>query len=138
VRTVIAEASRPGVLADALAGVRGVGTIFHPHDRRLPARKLWIAFAATPMGTVTVDDGARAALEQWGRSLLPAGVLKVEGEFAEGDPVEIADRSGQVFARGLARIDAVTALAVAGKRTADLPEDTAHEVVHRDDLVVLR
>jgi glutamate 5-kinase len=137
VRAVIAAASRPGVLADAVAGRPGIGTVVRPHERRLPARKLWIAFAVGASGTVIVDDGARTALIEGGRSLLPAGVVGVEGRFEPDDAVEIATADGRVFAKGLVRHGAATVLAWAGRRTADLPTEVAHEVVHRDDLVVL-
>jgi glutamate 5-kinase len=137
VRAVIAAASRPGVLADAVSGRPGVGTVVRPHQRRLPARKLWIAFAVGASGTVIVDDGARTALVEGGRSLLPAGVVGVQGTFDADDAVEIATADGRVFAKGLVRHPASTVLAWAGRRTAELPAELPHEVVHRDDLVVL-
>jgi glutamate 5-kinase len=137
VRAVIAAAERPGVLAGAVVGEPGVGTVVRPRDTRLPARKLWIAFAVGAAGTVVVDDGARAALVERGRSLLPAGVLEVRGDFAADDAVEIADPSGKVFAKGLVRYGARGLKEVAGSRTTDLAEGLPHEVVHRDDLVVL-
>lgn len=137
VRAVIARSTRPGVVADALAGVRGVGTIFHPHDRRLPARKLWIAFASSVEGAVVVDDGARRALVERGTSLLPAGVRAVVGDFAEGDTVDVRAEDGSVFARGLAGADAAVLRTVVGRRTSDLPDGLANVVVHRDDLVVV-
>ena len=137
VRAVIAAAHRPGVLADAVADVKGVGTVVRPHDRRLSARKLWIAFAVGAAGTVVVDEGARAALTERGRSLLPAGVTAVTGRFEAGDAVEIATPDGVVFAKGLARHPAGVVTAWAGRRTSELPPDSDHEVVHRDDLVVL-
>jgi glutamate 5-kinase len=137
VRTVIARADRPGVVADAVNGVRGVGTIFQPHDRRLPARKLWIAFASSVEGTVVVDEGARRALVERGTSLLPAGVRAVVGDFAEGDTVDVRVEDGAVFARGLAAADADVLRRVMGRRTGDLPAGVATEVVHRDDLVVV-
>jgi len=136
VRAVIAAADRPGVLADAVSDVAGVGTVVRPHDRWLPARKLWIAFAVGAKGTVVVDDGARAALVSGGRSLLPAGVTGVTGAFVAGDAVEIATAGG-VFAKGLARHGAATIERWAGRQSADLPPDVDHEVIHRDDLVVL-
>ena len=137
VRAVIAAASRPGVLADAVAGRAGIGTVVRPHERRLSARKLWIAFAVGASGTVIVDDGARAALIEGGRSLLPAGVVGVQGSFDPDDAVEIASADGRVFAKGLVRHGAATVSAWAGRRTVDLPAEMQHEVVHRDDLVVL-
>jgi glutamate 5-kinase len=137
VQAVIAKASRPDVLRDAVAGVLGVGTIFRAHDRRLPARKLWIAFATGASGTVVVDDGARRALLERGTSLLPAGVRFVQGAFDEGDAVDVAGPEGVVFARGMVAMDAATLREIAGRRTADLPPDVRHEAIHRDDLVVL-
>jgi glutamate 5-kinase len=137
VRAVIAAADRPGVLTAAVAGEPGVGTVVRSHDRKLPARKLWIAFAVGSSGTVVVDDGARRALVERGTSLLPAGVVSVEGSFEAEDAVEIADTEGVVFAKGLVRHDAARVKEWAGRRTADLPPEVPHEVVHRDDLVVL-
>jgi glutamate 5-kinase len=137
VRAVIAAASRPDVLSDAVAGRAGVGTVVLPRSRRLPARKLWIAFALGASGTVIVDDGARRALTDRAVSLLPAGVVAVKGSFAEGAAVELADPSGQVFAKGLVRHTSAAIEALAGRRTADLPPEVPHEVVHRDDLVIL-
>ena len=137
VRAVIAGADRPGVLADAVAGAAGVGTVVRPRAKRLSARKLWIAFAVGASGTVVVDEGARQALRERGVSLLPAGVREVRGVFAADDAVELAGPDGRVFAKGLVRADAGMLARLAGRRTADLPEGVPHEVVHRDDLVVL-
>ncbi|MDQ2826303.1 MAG: glutamate 5-kinase [Actinomycetota bacterium] len=137
IRTVIAAADRPDVLAAAVAGEAGTGTIVRPRDRRLSARKLWIAFAKGYAGVVQVDDGARRAVVERGTSLLPAGVVAVSGDFHAGDAVEISDEAGKVFAKGLVRVGAAELRAAAGRRTADLPEGVPHEVVHRDDLVTL-
>ncbi len=137
VRAVIAQASRDGVLAAAVSGAAGAGTVVHPKPRRLPARKLWIAFAVGSSGTIVVDDGARRALLDRGVSLLAAGVSGVQGSFEVDDAVEIAGPDGHVFAKGLTRLGSVSLRDVAGLRTGDLPEGIPHEVVHRDDLVVL-
>jgi glutamate 5-kinase len=137
VEAVIADASRPGVLAQVVGSVPGVGTRFRPRDRRLAARKLWIAFAIGASGTIVVDDGARRALTERGRSLLPAGVVAVRGEFAVDDAVEIAGADGSVFAKGLVRQPSGVVAAWAGRRSDQLPEDESPEVVHRDDLVVI-
>jgi glutamate 5-kinase len=103
----------------------------------LPARKLWIAFAVEASGTIVVDTGARRALTDGRRSLLPAGVVGVHGNFAADNAVEICDHGGVVFAKGLVRYTASGLREVAGSRTSALPEGASHEVVHRDDLVVL-
>ncbi|MGB8861411.1 MAG: glutamate 5-kinase, partial [Ilumatobacteraceae bacterium] len=126
VRAVIAKASQPGVLVDAVNGV-GVGTTFLASSRNLPARKLWIGFATNVEGAVVVDDGARRALLERGTSLLPAGILEVIGGFVEGDVVDVRDTSGIVVARGIALCDADVLRSVRGKRTGDLPADVAHE-----------
>jgi glutamate 5-kinase len=137
VRAVIAQAGRPGVLLAAVEGEAGVGTVVLPRERRLPARKLWIAFAVPAVGAVVVDLGARGALERGGRSLLPAGVVKVDGRFEAGNAVEVVDTDGRVFAKGIVSTSSDVLATVAGRRTADLPDGVAHEVIHADDLVVL-
>ncbi|MGH8996524.1 MAG: glutamate 5-kinase, partial [Acidimicrobiales bacterium] len=101
VETVIAEAGRPGVLASIVAGEAGAGTVFRARSRTLPARKLWIAFALGSSGSVVVDEGARRALVEGGRSLLAAGVVAVAGRFEPEDAVEVVDGAGAVVAKGL-------------------------------------
>jgi glutamate 5-kinase len=129
VQTVIADAARPGVLTAALAGESGVGTVFRARESRLSARKLWIAFALGSSGSLTVDEGARAALTERGRSLLAAGVTGAAGSFRPEDAVEIADPDGTVFAKGLVRVAAESASEWMGRRS--------QVVVHRDDLVLV-
>jgi glutamate 5-kinase len=136
VRSVIAAADAPGVMASAIAG-DAVGTVVQPRAERLPSRKLWIAFAVGAVGRVVVDDGARRALVADGRSLLAAGVREVHGSFDVEAAVEVVDPAGRVFAKGLAAMDAETMRAAAGRRSGDLPAGTPTEVIHRDDLVVM-
>ena len=138
VRTVIAAADRPNVLLDAVAGVPGVGTVVRARDHKLSARKVWIAFAVGSAGRIHIDDGARRALVDRGGSLLRAGITKVEGDFDEGDPVELLDGDGQVVAKGLSRVTAdrlraATAPGAFGEAAGG--SDTT--VIHRDDLVIL-
>jgi glutamate 5-kinase len=137
IRVVIAGANRPGVLADAVAGRPDVGTVVRARNHRLPARKLWIAFAVDAAGTVVVDEGARRALTERGTSLLPAGVVAVKGTFEADDAVEVATEAGGVFAKGLARMPSRRLTQWRGRRTDELPDDLPHEVVRRDDLVLL-
>jgi glutamate 5-kinase len=137
VRVVIAGADRPGVLAGAVRGEPGIGTSVRPKGRRLPARKLWIAFAVGASGTIVVDEGARRALIEGGRSLLPAGVVAVRGSFVADAAVEIAGPGDEVFAKGLVRYSSTRVAEWAGRRSSDLPPELSPEVVHRDDLVVL-
>jgi glutamate 5-kinase len=138
VPTLLAHAR---VLADALAG-DDVGTCFHPTGPRAPARLLWLAHATTPHGRLSLDDGAVRAVVERRTSLLPAGVVAVEGEFVAGDPVELIDENGHAVARGLVNYDAAELPALLGRSTHDLTATLGagyhREVVHRDDLVVLR
>ena len=137
VRSVIAAAGAPDVVCGAIDGL-AVGTVVMPHTERLSSRKLWIAFAVAAAGRIVVDDGAREALVSHGGSLLPAGVRGVDGAFDADDAVEVVDAAGRAFAKGLVRVDAATMRTMAGRRSADLAPELPTEVIHRDDLVVLR
>jgi len=124
---VIASGRKKNVLASVMSGVQE-GTLFVPQETKLKGRKRWIAFFHHPKGALFVDDGAKAALREKGKSLLPPGVSRCEGEFAAGDVVRICDLDGTEFARGIAKFGAE---AVRGRKLARV------EVVHRDDLVIL-
>lgn len=134
VGVVVADATEPNVVQRAASGER-VGTYFHARNKRGSARRLWIAFAQPPRGTVTVDDGARNAVIEGKRSLLPVGVTGVKGNFQAGDTVDVSDTSGTVFARGLVRYGARELEEAQGRSTVEL---AGREVIHRDQLVVLR
>lgn len=136
VTTVIASAARPEVVRDAVSGA-DVGTRFLAHDRQLSARRLWVAFAAEVEGSVMVDDGARRALLERGTSLLPAGVTECHGEFEAGAVIDIRDRSGNVFARGISAMSSLQVSSNLGRRSSELENTESREVAHRDDLVVL-
>jgi glutamate 5-kinase len=136
VTTVIASAERADVLADALNGTAGVGTVVRAHQRRLPARKLWIAFAVGSRGRVLIDDGAERAIRGGGASLLAAGVTGTEGDFTAMDPVEVVGPSG-VVAKGLVAHGAASVAAMAGKRSDQLADGVDPLVIHADDLVVV-
>src|SRR3546814_15469790 len=98
VEAVIASASREGVLSAAVAGEKGIGTVVRPKSRRLPARKLWIAFAVGASGTIVVDDGARTALLERGVSLLAAGVQSVQAGFEVDAAVQTTGHARQPLA----------------------------------------
>jgi len=137
---VVCDAKRPGVVADAAAGMP-VGTLFAGGAAAVKGKKLWLAYAGHPLGSATIDDGAKEALCLRGTSLLPAGVLDVSGSFAVGDPIAIEDREGRVVARGVAAMSAEDLRKVKGLKSAEfqdvLPERGRAEVVHRDHLVIL-
>lgn len=137
---VVADARRPGVLAQVLDG-DDVGTWFVAHPQRIEARRLWIGFALAVHGRIHVDGGAAEALRRRGVSLLSVGVTDADGRFAAGDAVEVVDPSGLVVARGLSNYDVSDVLQIAGRTTAVAAErfgvGYAREVIHRDDLVVI-
>lgn len=137
VRSVIAAAHRPDVVADAIAGVSGVGTTIAAQERDLPARKLWIAFAVRASGVITVDDDARTALQRGGASLLAAGVVGVDGDFDTDDAVELADTSGAIFAKGLVRSGSALLESGVGLSGENLAPEMSAIVIHADDLVIL-
>jgi glutamate 5-kinase len=116
-------------------------TLFAASERPERAYKTWIAGHLEPQGKLTLDQGAVAALQS-GKSLLPAGVRKVEGEFSRGDTVAILDPIGIEIARGLAAYDSNDAVKIAGRKTQDIASligyDARSAMVHRDDLVVGR
>lgn len=128
-------------IQDALAG-KDVGTYFPPSGPRRSARLLWLAHAAASRGRLVLDDGAVRAVTERHTSLLAAGIVGVTGDFVTGDPVELVSQAGVVVARGLAGFDSVELPALLGKSTRDIGEligaENAREVVHADDLVVLR
>jgi len=123
---VIASGKKKSVLANILAGAEE-GTMFVPHGAKLKGRKRWIAFFHHTKGALFVDDGARRALRENGKSLLPPGVARCEGDFVAGDVVRICDLNGTEFARGISDFDSAAIKARSVKQ----------ELVHRDNLVVL-
>lgn len=135
----IAHGQRPNVLADIFRG-EDVGTLFLAEQAALPAWKRWIGYTLPPKGRLVLDDGARRAIVDQGRSLLMIGVRNVEGEFAKGEVVSLVDQAGQEVARGLTNYDSMNARSIIGKRAEDIarvlgsvPYD---EIIHRDNLVV--
>ncbi|MEO6703063.1 MAG: glutamate 5-kinase [Jatrophihabitantaceae bacterium] len=122
-------------VADALTGTGG--THFAPVGRRTASRLFWLRHVSTPRGRLVLDAGAVQAVVHRRVSLLPAGITRVSGEFAAGDPVELADQSGQVLARGLVGFDSEDLPDLLGKSTPDLPADLRREAVHRDDIIIL-
>jgi glutamate 5-kinase len=134
------------VTATSLAGAamagEQVGTFFHPTGSRRGSRQLWLAHATTPRGALHLDAGAVRAVVERRLSLLPAGVTGVDGRFSAGDPVDLLDETGHAVARGLVNFDASELPGLLGRSTKDLARELGpgyeREVVHRDDLVILR
>jgi glutamate 5-kinase len=103
---------------------------------------LWLAHAARTTGALVLDAGAVTAVVERRSSLLPAGITGVEGAFAAGEPVDLKDPSGRVVGRGLVNFDAAELPSLLGRSTRDLARELGagyeREVVHRDDLVLIR
>jgi glutamate 5-kinase len=139
VRTVIAPGRLRGVIAAVVAGA-ALGTTFHPPHRRLRGRKHWLAYGAQPQGAVIVNPCARAALVEGHRSLLPIGVVGVEGPFAAGDSVSIRTEDGRELGRGIASCDWREAERLLGAHTSEvagiLGREAGAEIIHRDNLVI--
>ena len=140
ISTVIASGMREGVLHQILRG-KEIGTLILPKADALSSRKHWIAFNLKPKGDLIVDDGAKRAIAQRGKSLLPSGVVKVRGDFGRGDPVSCIGPRGKEFARGLVNYSASELDKIRGLKTKQIEKALGYkysdEVIHRDDLVVL-
>lgn len=139
-QVVIASGSVDDVLLRVVQGQR-VGTRFPPLAGRLESRKRWLLGGLVPSGRIWVDAGAEAALLRHGRSLLPVGVTRVEGQFNRGDTVRVCNGRGTEIARGLTRYGAGSLDRIKGHRSEEIEDILGYEygveVVHRDDLVVL-
>jgi glutamate 5-kinase len=137
-RMAIADGRAVGALGALVDGTARCSW-FVPDASPLSARKKWIRGSLKPAGTLIVDDGAVRALSA-GKSLLPAGVTAIDGEFKRGDVVDVKDRLGRVLARGLVAYAADDARRIAGRKSAEIEHLLGFrgrdEIVHRDDLVV--
>jgi len=140
VPTVIANGARRGILGLVLSGA-DVGTHVHRAARQLSSRKHWIA-SLKPRGAVRLDPGAVRAIAERGRSLLPIGIVAVEGRFGRGDPVRCLASNGDEIARALIAYDAREVEVIKGQRTPRIASllgyTNGNAVIHRDDLVLLQ
>jgi glutamate 5-kinase len=138
VPVVMTDAHDGRALARTLAG-EDVGTLCMPQGLRMASRKHWIAFTLRPKGSVLVDAGAAEALSVRKRSLLPAGVVGVRGDFEPGDAVRIVGPEGTELARGLARYGIADVAKLAGAKTSEIERRIGRyggdEIIHRDDMV---
>lgn len=136
---VIANGGQEGAVRRLLAG-EVMGTIFLPKETRLHARQRWIAFVSDVQGAIRVDDGATAALLQAGKSLLPIGVVQVEGRFEPGNVVSVLNTAGDEIARGIVNYSAEEVRLIRGRKTDEIAEILGckdyDEVIHRNNLVI--
>jgi glutamate 5-kinase len=118
-----------------------VGTLFRSGNR-IASRKHWLAFTTRTRGEVSLDAGAVHAVEDGGKSLLPAGITAVRGRFGIGDAISCLDPNGREIARGLSSYSSDDLARIAGQATSGIQQmlgySNGDEVIHRDDLVVLR
>ena len=137
-RMAIADGRKVGALGALIDGTARCSW-FLPEGSPLSARKKWIKGSLKTSGSLVVDDGAVRALSS-GKSLLPAGVTAIDGEFKRGDVVDVKDRVGRVLARGLVAYAAEDARRIAGRKSVEIEKLLGFrgrdEMVHRDDLVV--
>ncbi|WP_426447501.1 glutamate 5-kinase [Paenibacillus sp. S-38] len=135
----VGRVTEPGDLVNAAAGT-GRGTYFDTSEHNLPMKKQWLGFHSQPKGLVTVDEGAESALVSGGRSLLPAGVREVSGEFHPGDVIEVAGVNGQIIGRGVVNYESWQLQAAAGLGSEEVLrriEVPRIEVIHRDEWITL-
>ncbi len=140
VPTIIANGKVPANISGIFDG-QDVGTFFLPSLEKLTGRKHWIAYALKPLGTIFIDDGAKKAITDSGKSLLPSGIKSVEGDFDIGELVVCVDSDDKEVARGLTSYSASDIKKLAGQKTSNIQKILGYkysdEIINRDDLVVL-
>ncbi len=138
--TLIVNGSSPGILRRVLDGEE-VGSLFLASASKLNARKRWIALTMQPSGKIILDAGAVRAVTDSGKSLLPTGIIALEGEFERGDAVHICDQDGSPFAIGVASYNSIELAQIKGHRCAEIEKILGYqyrdEAVYRDNLVLI-
>ena len=136
---VIANGGRPDVLKKLFSG-KDVGTFFTPKKKKLKSRKCWIAFTLKPKGVIRIDDGAAEAILNRGKSLLPSGIVGVEGEFSVGAPVEFRKTDDETLGTGLVNYSSTDIRKIMGLKSNQIKNRLGHkpydDVIHRDNLAV--
>jgi len=138
---IIANGRQSGVLSKIM-NYDNVGTLFVPNKKKITSRKRWIGFSVRPKGKVYIDEGALSALQKKGKSLLPSGVVKIDGSFIKGDVVSIVDVDGnKEIARGLMNYADDEVRKIKGLRTSLIKKTLGYkpydEIIHRDNIVLL-
>jgi glutamate 5-kinase len=136
----IISGRKDGLLVSLMEGGK-YGTTFTPNKEKLTSRKGWIAYGSRSKGNIFIDDGAVKALIEGGKSLLPSGILRVEGNFETGDAVYCLDSKGNRIAKGLTNYDSYEILRIMGRKTSEIESILGYkysdEAIHRDNLVLL-
>lgn len=138
VKTIITHGRHPENIHQILAG-EALGTQFEPQPQGENARKRWIAYSLVPVGKLYLDEGAVKAIRDRGKSLLPAGITDVEGNFQAGEAIALCDQQGKEIARGLVNYSSSEIRQIQGQQSEKIPSilgySNTETVVHRDDMV---
>lgn len=138
--TVVLPGAKRGALLDFMGGA-DIGTFFFPLERRLSSKKHWIEFTLKTKGRLRVDQGAREAVTEKGKSLLALGIKRVEGEFDSGEAVELVGPDGKAFAKGLSNYNSGEIALIMGRHSREIEDILGYkvydEIVHRDDMVFI-
>ncbi|MBW1726732.1 MAG: glutamate 5-kinase [Deltaproteobacteria bacterium] len=136
---VIANGNRPDILKKLFSD-QEPGTFFVPKTKKLKSRKCWIAFTLKPKGILMVDDGAAAAIMKRGKSLLPSGIVGVEGDFGVGAPVEFKKGDRETLGTGLVNYSSTDIRKIMGLKSSQIKERLGYklydDVIHRDNLAI--
>lgn len=136
---VIAGGAEPDILKKIFSG-KEHGTFFVPKKKKLAGRKCWIAYSLKPKGVIKIDSGAAAAILKKGKSLLPSGIIGVEGKFSVGAPVEFQMDDNRTLGTGLVNYSAADIRKIMGLRSSKIKECLGYkpydEVIHRDNLAI--
>ncbi|MEM8721930.1 MAG: glutamate 5-kinase [Cyanobacteria bacterium P01_G01_bin.39] len=139
VRTVITQGKQPQNILEILQG-KDLGTQFEPQPQSDSARKRWISYGLVPLGKLYLDNGAVKAVTHQGKSLLPAGIIAIEGEFSCSDAVQICDQAGVELGRGLVNYSSEEIEQIRGRHSAEIATilgyDSTDTVIHRNNLVI--
>jgi len=137
---IITNGNNPRALRDVFSG-DCKGTLFLPGGTRLNVRKKWIGFVSHARGSVSVDDGARTALLEKHKSLLPSGILEISGEFRANDTITVRDTEGHEIARGVTHYSSADLGRIRGRKSGEiatiLGRPSRDEVIHKDNLVII-
>ncbi len=131
---------RDFAILEKILDAHDVGTLFMPSTARVPGAKRWLAFFSEPAGDITIDAGAVQALQKSGKSLLPSGIIAINGDFDQGDTINIIAASGAVIAMGITNYGAADIEKIKGQKSARIATILGRcdydEVVHRDNMVI--
>lgn len=139
VPTIVANGRTPHILERLIKG-EDLGTLFLPRPKKLNARKHWIAYTLRAKGSVVIDSGAKRAIAEKGKSLLPSGIVDVQGSFGRGEMIEILDEKSSTIAKGLTTYSSTELQKIQGKKSSEIEAILGYkygeEVIHRDNLVL--